>query len=38
MLPDPGRRLITTLFLATALSISSVKVVAVVVRDVGFLQ
>ena len=38
MLPDPGRRLITTLFLATALSISSVKIVAMVVRDVGFLR
>ncbi len=38
MLPDPGRRLITTLFLATALSISSVKIVAMVMRDVGFLR
>ncbi len=38
MLPDPGRRLITTLFLGTALSISSVKIVALVVRDLGFLR
>jgi Kef-type K+ transport system membrane component KefB len=38
MLPDPGRRLITSLFLGTALSISSVKIVAVVVRDMGFMR
>jgi Kef-type K+ transport system membrane component KefB/nucleotide-binding universal stress UspA family protein len=38
LLPDPGRRLITTLFLGTALSISSVKIVAMVVREVGFLR
>jgi Kef-type K+ transport system membrane component KefB/nucleotide-binding universal stress UspA family protein len=38
LLPDPGRRLITTLFLGTALSISSVKIVALVVRDLGFLR
>ena len=38
MLPDPGRRLVTTLFLGTALSISSVKIVAIVVREVGFLR
>jgi K+:H+ antiporter len=38
MLPDPSRRLITTLFLGTALSISSVKIVAMVVREVGFLR
>jgi Kef-type K+ transport system membrane component KefB/nucleotide-binding universal stress UspA family protein len=36
MLPDPQKRLITTLFLGTALSISSVKIVAMVVREVGF--
>src|SRR6202047_3582196 len=34
MLPDPGKRLITALFLGTALSISSVKIVAMVVREV----
>src|SRR5260370_18839610 len=38
LLPDPSRRLITTLFLGTALSISSVKIVAMVVREVGFLR
>jgi K+:H+ antiporter len=38
MLPDPERRLITSLFLGTALSISSVKIVAMVVREVGFIR
>jgi Kef-type K+ transport system membrane component KefB/nucleotide-binding universal stress UspA family protein len=38
MLPNPGERLITALFLGTALSISSVKIVAMVVREVGFLR
>jgi len=38
MLPQPGRRLITALFLGIALSISSVKIVALVVRDLGFLR
>jgi Kef-type K+ transport system membrane component KefB/nucleotide-binding universal stress UspA family protein len=38
MLPNPERRLITTLFLGTALSISSVKIVAMVVREVGFFR
>jgi Kef-type K+ transport system membrane component KefB/nucleotide-binding universal stress UspA family protein len=38
MLPQPQRRLITTLFLGTALSISSVKIVALVVRELGFLR
>jgi Kef-type K+ transport system membrane component KefB/nucleotide-binding universal stress UspA family protein len=38
MLPDPNKRLITALFLGTALSISSVKIVAMVVREVGFLR
>ena len=32
MLPDRGQRLITTLFLGTALAISSVKIVAVTIR------
>ena len=36
MLPNPGQRLITALFLGTALSISSVKIVAMLVRDLGF--
>ena len=38
MLPQPQQRLITTLFLGTALSISSVKIVALVVRELGFLR
>lgn len=38
LLPHPNLRLPTALFLGTALSISSVKVVAAVVRDMGFLQ
>jgi Kef-type K+ transport system membrane component KefB/nucleotide-binding universal stress UspA family protein len=38
VLPDPHRRLITSLFLATALSISSVKIVAAVLREVDFLR
>jgi Kef-type K+ transport system membrane component KefB/nucleotide-binding universal stress UspA family protein len=38
VLPDPGKRLITALFLGTALSISSVKIVALVVRELGFLR
>jgi Kef-type K+ transport system membrane component KefB/nucleotide-binding universal stress UspA family protein len=38
ILPDPHRRFITSLFLGTALSISSVKIVALVVRELGFLR
>jgi len=38
MLPQPQRRLITTLFLGTALAVSSVKIVALVVRELGFLR
>ncbi|MBS0580573.1 MAG: cation:proton antiporter [Proteobacteria bacterium] len=38
LLPDPGRRLVTALFLGTALAVSSVKIVALVVRDLGFLR
>src|SRR5580704_10852218 len=38
LLPNPARRSITALFLGTALSISSVKIVALVVRDLGFLR
>lgn len=37
-LPDPGKRLVTSLFLGTALSISSVKIVASVVREMNFLR
>ncbi len=38
ILPDSQHRLIVSLFLGTALSISSVKIVAVVVRDMGFMR
>jgi Kef-type K+ transport system membrane component KefB len=38
MLPDPSKRLITSLFLGTALSIASVKIVATVVREMNFLR
>ena len=38
MLPDAARRLPTSLFLATALSISSIKIVAAVLREVNFLK
>jgi Kef-type K+ transport system membrane component KefB len=36
LLPQPQYRLVTALFLGTALAISSVKVVAVVVREMNF--
>jgi Kef-type K+ transport system membrane component KefB/nucleotide-binding universal stress UspA family protein len=36
LLPDPAKRIVTALFLGTALSIASVKIVAMVVRDLGF--
>src|SRR5689334_3239717 len=35
MLPDPSKRLVTSLFLGTALSIASVKIVAMVVREMN---
>jgi len=38
ILPSAAKRLITALFLGVALSISSVKIVALVVRDLGFLR
>jgi Kef-type K+ transport system membrane component KefB/nucleotide-binding universal stress UspA family protein len=38
LLPDPNKRFITSLFLGTALAISSVKIVASDVRDMGFLR
>jgi Kef-type K+ transport system membrane component KefB/nucleotide-binding universal stress UspA family protein len=38
LLPHPDQRLITSLFLGTALSISSVKIVATVVREMGFIR
>lgn len=38
LLPHPEMRLVASLFLGTALSISSVKIVAMVVRDMGFMR
>ena len=38
LLPDPEQRLVASLFLGTALSISSVKIVATVVRQMGFVR
>src|ERR1043166_2379132 len=38
MLPAPDKRLVTALFLATALSISSIKIVAMVLMEVDFLR
>ncbi len=38
LLPDPAHRLIGSLFLGTALSISSVKIVAMVVREMNFMR
>jgi Kef-type K+ transport system membrane component KefB len=38
VLPDPNRRLLTSLFLATALSVSSVKIVVAVLREVDYLR
>ncbi len=38
VLPDPQKRLVTSLFLGTALSIASVKIVAMVVREMNFLR
>src|SRR5437870_4841441 len=38
MLPQPEKRIVTALFLATALSISSVKIVAMVIMEVDFMR
>jgi Kef-type K+ transport system membrane component KefB/nucleotide-binding universal stress UspA family protein len=38
MLPKPDQRIITSLFLGTALSIASLKIVAMVVREMGFMR
>ncbi len=38
LLPRPEARLVASLFLGTALSISSVKIVAVVVREMNFMR
>jgi Kef-type K+ transport system membrane component KefB/nucleotide-binding universal stress UspA family protein len=36
LLPHPDQRLLTSLFLGTALSISSIKVLSAIVREMGF--
>src|SRR5207249_3634481 len=38
LLPNPEQRLVTTLFLGTALAISSVKIVAMAIRELGFMR
>ncbi len=38
LLPKPDQRIITSLFLGTALSIASVKIVATVVREMNFMR
>ncbi|RUW99275.1 cation:proton antiporter, partial [Mesorhizobium sp. M8A.F.Ca.ET.059.01.1.1] len=38
LLPEPGERIVAGLFLGTALSISSVKIVAMVVREMNFMR
>jgi Kef-type K+ transport system membrane component KefB/nucleotide-binding universal stress UspA family protein len=38
LLPDPAKRLATALILGTALSVSSIKIIIMVVREVGFLR
>ena len=38
LLPKPEARFVTAIFLGTALSISSVKIVAMVVRDMNFMR
>lgn len=38
LLPDPSQRVVASLFLGTALSISSVKIVAMVVREMNFMR
>ena len=38
ILPDPSHRLVAALFLGTALAISSIKIVAMVVREMNFMR
>ena len=38
LLPSPDRRFVAALFLGTALSISSIKIVAMVVREMNFMR
>lgn len=38
LLPDPKQRFVAALFLGTALSISSIKIVAIIVREMNFMR
>lgn len=38
LIPDPHHRLVAALFLGTALSISSIKIVAMIVREMNFMR
>jgi Kef-type K+ transport system membrane component KefB/nucleotide-binding universal stress UspA family protein len=38
LIPDPRERLVAALFLGTALSISSIKIVAIIVREMNFMR
>lgn len=38
LVPNPAHRLVAALFLGTALSISSIKIVAVIVREMNFMR
>jgi Kef-type K+ transport system membrane component KefB/nucleotide-binding universal stress UspA family protein len=38
LIPDPRERLVAALFLGTALAISSIKIVAVIVREMNFMR
>jgi Kef-type K+ transport system membrane component KefB/nucleotide-binding universal stress UspA family protein len=38
LLPDPQHRLVAALFVGTALSISSIKIVAMIVREMNFMR
>ena len=38
MMPNPDQRIVASLFLGTALSISSIKIVAMVIREMNFMR
>ena len=38
LLPEPSERVVAGLFIGTALSISSVKIVAIIIREMGFMR
>jgi len=38
LLPEPSERIVAGLFIGTALSISSVKIVAIIIREMGFMR